>query len=75
MTQLFDFSTMLSSIAVANLEHSIGNPINPRMVAAIQSAQGLINLGSGTPDLPHARVRDGHHARGFARRNYSVHGV
>ena len=64
MTQLFDFSTMLSSIAVANLEHSIGNPINPRMVAAIQSATGLINLGSGTPDLPTPeyvmdRVREG----------------
>jgi aminotransferase len=52
MTQETDFSTMLSKVAVANLEHSIGNPINPRMVAAIQSAQGLINLGSGTPDLP-----------------------
>ncbi len=52
MTQKTDFTPMLSSVAVANLEHSIGNPINPRMVAAIQSAQGLINLGSGTPDLP-----------------------
>lgn len=52
MTQKTDFTSMLSKVAVANLEHSIGNPINPRMVAAIQSAQGLINLGSGTPDLP-----------------------
>lgn len=52
MTQKTDFTPMLSKVAVANLEHSIGNPINPRMVAAIQSAQGLINLGSGTPDLP-----------------------
>jgi aminotransferase len=47
-----DFSKMLSRVAVQNLDHSIGNPINPRMVAAIQSAKGLINLGSGTPDLP-----------------------
>jgi aminotransferase len=47
-----DFQSMLSHVAIANLEHSIGNPINPRMVAAIQSAKGLVNLGSGTPDLP-----------------------
>jgi aspartate/methionine/tyrosine aminotransferase len=47
-----NFSTKLSKVAVANLEHSIGNPVNPRMVAAIQSAKGLVNLGSGTPDLP-----------------------
>lgn len=52
MTQTLDFTALLSQVAVANLEHSIGNPINPRMVAAIQSAKGLINLGSGTPDLP-----------------------
>lgn len=51
MTQT-DFSSMLSRVAVANLEHSIGNPVNPRMVKAIQSAKDLINLGSGTPDLP-----------------------
>ncbi len=47
-----DFSQMLSKVAVANLEHSIGNPINPRMVAAVQNAKGLVNIGSGTPDLP-----------------------
>ena len=47
-----DFKSMLSHVAVANLEHSIGNPTNPRMLAAIQSAKGLVNLGSGTPDLP-----------------------
>lgn len=52
MTQTPDFSSLLSSVAVANLEHSIGNPINPRMVRAIQNAKGLINIGSGTPDLP-----------------------
>jgi aminotransferase len=47
-----NFSDKLASVAIANLEHSIGNPIQPRMVAAIQSAKGLVNLGSGTPDLP-----------------------
>ena len=52
MTQTLDFTSLLSQVAVANLDHSIGNPINPRMVAAIQGAKGLINLGSGTPDLP-----------------------
>jgi aminotransferase len=49
---IFNFTEKLSRVAVANLDHSIGNPVNPRMVAAIQSAKGLINLGSGTPDLP-----------------------
>ena len=52
MTQTVDFKTMLSSVAVANLEHSIGNPVNPRMVRAIANAKNMINLGSGTPDLP-----------------------
>ena len=52
MTQSVDFSKFLSRVAVDNLEHSIGNPINPRMVAAVQNAKGLVNLGSGTPDLP-----------------------
>lgn len=47
-----DFSSMLSRVGVANLEHSIGNPVNPRMVKAIHNAKNLINLGSGTPDLP-----------------------
>lgn len=51
MTQT-DFSSMLSKVAVANLEHSIGNPVNPRMVKAIHNAKNLVNLGSGTPDLP-----------------------
>jgi aspartate/methionine/tyrosine aminotransferase len=51
MTQA-DFSSMLSKVAVANLEHSIGNPVNPRMVKAIHNAKNLVNLGSGTPDLP-----------------------
>lgn len=51
MTQI-DFSSMLSRVAVANLEHSIGNPVNPRMVQAIANAKNLVNLGSGTPDLP-----------------------
>lgn len=51
MTQT-DFTSMLSRVAVANLEHSIGNPVNPRMVRAIAKAKNLINLGSGTPDLP-----------------------
>jgi aspartate/methionine/tyrosine aminotransferase len=52
VTATLDFTSKLSRVAVANLEHSIGNPVNPRMVAAIQSAKGLVNLGSGTPDLP-----------------------
>jgi aminotransferase len=52
MTQVRDFSTFLSRVAVDNLEHSIGNPVNPRMVAAVQNAVGLVNIGSGTPDLP-----------------------
>ncbi len=47
-----DYSKFLARVATTNLEHSIGNPINPRMVAAVQSAKGLVNLGSGTPDLP-----------------------
>ena len=47
-----DMRRHLSRVAVANLDHSIGNPVNPRMVKAIKSAAGLINLGSGTPDLP-----------------------
>jgi len=51
MTQT-DFQVMLSRVAVANLEHSIGNPVNLRMVKAIAGAKNLINLGSGTPDLP-----------------------
>lgn len=51
MTQT-DFSSMLSRVAVASLEHSIGNPVNPRMVKAIHNARNLVNLGSGTPDLP-----------------------
>lgn len=51
MTQT-DFSSMLSRVAVANLEHSIGNPVNPRMVRAIAGAKNMVNLGSGTPDLP-----------------------
>lgn len=50
-TALFNQSR-LSRVAVELLDHSIGNPVNARMVAALKSAPELINLGSGTPDLP-----------------------
>jgi len=44
----------LSRVAVGNLDNSIGNPLYPRLVAALERAapRGIINLGSGTPDLP-----------------------
>ncbi len=52
MTATNDLRSQLSQVAVANLDQSIGNPVSARMVSALAQAQGLINLGSGTPDLP-----------------------
>ncbi|MGY2894889.1 pyridoxal phosphate-dependent aminotransferase [Deinococcus sp. UYEF24] len=60
----------LSRVAVGNLDNSIGNPLYPRLLAALERAapRGVINLGSGTPDLPtpphvveyvHSRLKGG----------------